>query len=372
MPAAHEAQNNAMVLIGTQADKPLMTVTPLHGVPAGARPVDVATTGIDRLSPLLQVIPSVAVAGGVTQSRLMQVVIDGPLAKVANGEGFRAFTLEGGRIREHARLFEPLRLQQLVNAAALFQIASVVVAQKHLADISAKLSEIKAGVDAIAQFLEAQRKSEITGALKYLRQLAAMLQDGEQDDAARTQLEGIELKLGCIHDHLNDELANLTAHVIKLEAPGLFGTSADLTVKLKAAQEKVDRKVEAWKLCMSGRWVACSLLAQLVGRTSLVTRREQALRDEAKAFLAADGPLEKFRTAVAERIQTLNSLRDSRSMLQVNRIALRKWEENKLPVLQSDTRRDISQAQKLLLEREKKVTLTIELRDGQCVAAYQL
>ncbi|WP_157061551.1 hypothetical protein [Pseudomonas sp. P97.38] len=361
-----------VVIIGVDGDKPLVTLRSLDAVPKGSKCIDRSSLGIDKLSPLLQAIPSAAVATEVAQSRLMEVVIDGPLAKVANGEGFRAFTIEGGKIKEHASLFEPERLQNLVNSAALFQIASVVVAQKHLADISAKLDEIKAGIDSISSFLADQRKSEITGSLKYLQQVAAMLQHGERDDAARAQLEAIELKLSGINDHLSLELLGLKRKVVEFDSPGLFDTSSGLTAKLAAEQEKAERLVEEWKLCMSGRWVACSLLGKITGKTSLLAKRQQDLEAEVQTFFDSNGPLETFKDAVDKRIDTLSAVWEWQSTLQLKRIELRQWKEERLPELKSSAQTEIHRAQQLLLEREAKVTLTIEMLDGQCVGAYQL
>jgi len=359
------------VIIGVTEDEPLMTVIPVNALPKSAKPVDRSALGIDRLSPLLQAIPSAAVASELAQTRLMEVVINGPLAKVANGEGFRAFSIEGGRIREQATLFEPERLQNLVNSAALFQIASVVVAQKHLADISAKLDDIKAGVDAIALHLADKRRSEITGALKYLGQVAVMLHHGERDEAARAQLESIERELGGINDHLVLGLVALKKNVDGFDDPGLFDGSSGLVSKLGAEQEAGERLVEEWKLCMSGRWVACSLLKQIIGQTSLLTRREEDLEAEVCAFFSAQGPLESFNDALDRRIDSLSSVWEWQSTLQINRIKLRQWNEETLPALKISAKTDIRGAQALLLEREAKVTLTIEMRDGEMVGAYQ-
>jgi hypothetical protein len=66
----------------------------------------------------------------------MEVVINGDLVRAADGHGFRAIAMGAKGVREHARLFEVKNLQNVVNAAAVWQIASVLVAQKHLADIS--------------------------------------------------------------------------------------------------------------------------------------------------------------------------------------------------------------------------------------------
>ncbi|WP_448632564.1 MULTISPECIES: hypothetical protein [Pseudomonas fluorescens group] len=359
------------LIIGVTSDKPLVTVKPVSVYPKNSTAVDRTTSGIDRLSPLLQAIPSAALASEVAQTRLMEVVINGPLAKVANGEGFRAFNIEGGRVREHATLFEPERLQNLVNSAALFQIASVVVAQKHLADISAKLDDIKAGIDAINAYLSDKRRSEITGALKYLGQVAVMLHHGEMDDAARAQLEFIERELGGINDHLVLSLEALKKKVDGFDSPGLFDGSSGLVSKLSVEQSAAERLVEEWKLCMSARWVACSLLRQITGQTSLLTKREEDLNSEVHAFFSKQGPLEKFNTALDGRIDTLSSVWEWQSTIQVNRIKLRQWNEERLPKLKTDAQSDIQGASTLLIEREANVTLTIEMRDGELVGAYQ-
>ena len=70
----------------------------------------------------------------------MEVVVDGTLARAADGSGLLPFVRgPNGRIVEQARLFDAANLQRMVSAAALWQVASVIVAQKHLADISGRL-----------------------------------------------------------------------------------------------------------------------------------------------------------------------------------------------------------------------------------------
>jgi hypothetical protein len=359
------------VAIGVTSDKPLFVVTLLSALPAGITPINKSALGIDRLSPLLQAIPSVAVASEVAGTRLMKVVIDGPLARVANGEGFRAFRIEGGKIKEHAKLFKPERLQNLVNSAALFQIASVVVAQKHLADISAKLDDIKAGIDSIQSHLENERKSGVSSSLKYLRDIASALQSGERDEAARGQLETIERKLSGINDHLSLDLNEAQKRVNGFAAPGLFDSSDDLEAKLEKEQEYAERIAEEWKLCMSGRWIACGLLKQMIGQTALVTQRQHNLEMEVEAFLSAKGPVQTFTAAVDKRIDTISSLWEWQSTLQLKRIGLRQWKEDAVPLILSRAQSEIRQAQQLLLEREPKVTLMIEMRDGEVIRAYQ-
>lgn len=128
----------------------------------------------------------------------MEVVIDGALVRASDGNGFRAMSMGADGIREQARLFEAGDLTNLVNAAAVWQLASVVVAQKHLADISEKLTEIKEAVTSISDFLDAERRSVIQGTYQYLSQACEVLTQGELSPAIRLELESCERELLCV------------------------------------------------------------------------------------------------------------------------------------------------------------------------------
>ena len=373
VPSAARSEQ-ATWLIGRSAEQPLMSVqlATEQLIPAGAKKVDATSLGIDRLGPLLQTLPNLIVAKDVAQSRYMQVVIDGPLASVANGDGYRAFSIQGGRIREHATLFEPERLKQLVSSAAMFQIASAVVAQKHLADISAKLSEIQAGVEGIARFQVEERKSKVKGALNYLRQVTPLVLAGELNPAIRQKLEDIEVDLGAIHDHLEGELVALAKRAAEHKAPGLFETTAGLTAALKKMQSESDERAEEWKLCMGTRWVACRLLGSFPREAAVVKQRQATLDRVAADFLGAHGHLSTFKGAVEDRVNKLSSYLDSQSTIQANRLSLREWEEETLPVFMASAKSDIGKMQQLLVEQRSPVMLTIEMRGNEVVGAYKV
>ena len=115
------------------------------------------------LEPLMQVAPSMATAGMAGSRQLMEVVINGPLVAAADGNGFRAITMGANGVQQNARLFEPKALQNVANAAAIWQLASVAVAQKHLADISATLKRVEDKVAGIQSMLEEERAALIEG-----------------------------------------------------------------------------------------------------------------------------------------------------------------------------------------------------------------
>jgi hypothetical protein len=147
------------------------------------------------LEPLMQLAPSMATAGTVGSRQLMEVVINGPLVAAADGNGFRAMTMGASGVQQNARLFEPKALQNVANAAAIWQLASVAVAQKHLADISATLKRLDERVAGIQSMLEEERAALIDGALKYIHGARQAMQYGEFLERTRDKLEDFEIEL---------------------------------------------------------------------------------------------------------------------------------------------------------------------------------
>lgn len=149
-------------------------------------------TEISRLGPLLQTLPSLATAAHIASHHYMEVIIDGALAKVKDGSGYRGFSLGEKGIKAHAVLLNPDKLNQLVNAGILLNVASAILAQKHLADISNKLTQIIETIREISAFQNNARKSEIVGAIQYLQQITPVVIEGQSSPEIRQMLEAIE------------------------------------------------------------------------------------------------------------------------------------------------------------------------------------
>lgn len=186
-----EYNDSVKLILGPSPNHPVVSITalPANVLFDGSRKIEPDRSNLGQLSALLQAVPSVLAAGELAQGKYMKVVIDGTLAAAKNGDGLRAWTLNSnGQIAQHAKLFDTTRISNLVNAAALFQVASVIVAQKHLADISKKLDDIKQGVNRIQAFQQDERKSVITGALRYFDQVAYAVLQGEMSSSVRQKL----------------------------------------------------------------------------------------------------------------------------------------------------------------------------------------
>ena len=124
----------AALSFGTSAESPVLTITNWGdaSVPSNARQLNVESSYLAALTPILQTAPSVLTAVEFSSGNYMKVVIDGSLAAGKDG-GFLPFVRDAnGRVIEVARLHDPATLSTLISAAAVWQVATIIVAQKHL------------------------------------------------------------------------------------------------------------------------------------------------------------------------------------------------------------------------------------------------
>lgn len=223
-----------------------------------------ATTRFDSrtfgraLEPLMQVAPSMATAGMAGSGQLMEVVINGPLAAAADGNGFRAMTLGADGIQQNARLFEPKALQNVANAAAIWQLASVAVAQKHLADISATLRRVEEKVAGVQSMLEEERAALIQSALNYIDDARQAMQQGEFLERTRDRLEVFETQLDQAGITLLQQIRRESGLELDTDTVGCEGEYQSALVKHQALTKRVGELVACAEVRLAN-WYLCSL-----------------------------------------------------------------------------------------------------------------
>ncbi|WP_398499729.1 hypothetical protein [Variovorax sp.] len=361
--------------IGTTVDRPIVSASILPGSvwKAKARAVGRGqAAGIDRLAPILQAVPGLSAALEQNGAEYVRVVVNGPLAAAADGNGLRGWVHDGRRITEQARFYEDPKLQNLVNSAALFNIASAVVAQKHLADISERLEAIEKGVAAIHGFLKDARLAEVNGAIAYLRQVAGTVMTGGQTPSIRQKLEDFEASLTSIQHHLESDLRELRDGIQTMKDPGKLGTSG-MAAALQSLQPKLLELIDQWKLCHAARMAACQLVSAFPGEEALVQVRQRVLAECAAAFLAEAGVVEQVRTAMRARTQEMSSIIESKSETYARQLSLERWETSSLqPVLQR-ARQEVSGADVLLsFQEQPEVVLALRMGSQDRLEAYHL
>lgn len=239
------------------------------------------------LEPIMQVAPSMATAAMAGSSQLMEVVVNGPLVAAADGNGLRAFTMGANGIQEHARLFEPSNLQNVANAAAIWQLASVVVAQKHLADISATLKRVESKVDGIQSFMEEQRLAVIQSVMHYLDDTRKALGRGEFLERTRDKLEDFDIELERAGMSLASQIRRESESALEHDTAGCEGEYISALAKHRGIKQHVDELT----LCNEVRlanWYLCSLYpdrSEMLGSRLAQIRKATEQTDGLRASL---------------------------------------------------------------------------------------
>lgn len=355
----------AAIVFGQDLANPAVKITALSDDERfrAALPLDVGSSIFGRVNALFQAVPTLLIERAHEGKNLMEVVIDGDLIRAAGGNGFRAIAVDAnGKFSEHARLFEPEKLQELVNTAAVWQIASVVVAQKHLADISEKLDQIVKGIKELSRFLTEERRSTITGTYAYLRQVVDAIRGGEISSAARQEIESCERDLLKVQVHLVAECRSRLSDEIKHTET--FGTGR-LTEDLKKRFESLGDLIADLRLCIKTRILAWHVLSLVPGEAQIKISRQRdikrgidelsKLEDEVRSVLRND--LARF-TSKINREATLSERKDAIT-------ASAAKVQQSIEQTRDDCAADVGHSASMLLTHDQPITLIVEMLNGQ-------
>lgn len=326
--------------------------------------------GISRLNSLLQGVPSLVTASDVATSQYMEVVINGPLLKAKGKEGYRLITMIDKK-PQHGTLLDPSQLSTIVNAAALFQVASVAVAQKHLADISRKLSEIKAIVERIDRSQKDQRLASIRGAIQYFEQVAHAVLSGELSDSVSNQIEHLETQLLQIQEHLLLEIRNQIPATMEVKDEAMFGSQA-MENSIRAHQERLDDLYQQLLLCIRARACGWQLLSAYPGSDLRKDTRKRNI-EEALDLLNEGGELlsktdeimrQKVKSMFAHLNRKITVNQRKLALLQSLDQLLAKVSQNKQKITE-----ELRTAQAFIASQSEPATILVKIENGQIVAS---
>jgi hypothetical protein len=274
-------REEAIILVDEASEKPLVTITPIDSFPPHKKVTKIETSesGISQLNPLFQAVPNILIAENVATNFYVQMFHnDGTLASIGecirrkDGNGVCAsiwgITKKGKPgIIENLPIKDTPALSNLVNSAVLFQIASVIVAQKHLADINEKLSSIKHAIDDIKSFQERERKGKVLGAVEYFEQVAPAVFNGEFSSHVRQQIEAQEAKLIDIQKHFVSDIEDAIFKIQKLDEED----------HLKDHQNYLYNIFEQLIICLKARACGLKLISAFPEEELIKTKRREDL-----------------------------------------------------------------------------------------------
>jgi len=352
------------VRFGEDPHKPAVTIRALSddGRFAHAAPVSGTSGVVAMVDSLLQAAPPIAVAGAHHGRKLMEVSIAGEMMKAADGNGWRAMARgTDGKFVEHGRLYGTEGLKKAVSAAAVWQVASIVVAQKHMADIAEKLQEISEGIERTNRFLDSERLAKIKGTYDYLRKVALSIPGGDLPESVWDVLEPSEKALSEVQEHLRLEFASSLREATD---PDTFGTEG-LSKNIQKKYEQLQHLVVAMELCLETRLLACFVRSLYPREQGLTRSRLGNLLDEVQQLQSLKSDVSRDWSVEVKRIvskwNSASTLLDRRKMVEQTAIAL----EHSIEASVAKTVLWGSSLQKKALQGNHPTRLLVEVVDGE-------
>jgi len=333
-----------------------MTKLPLQSIPRELG---------SMVEPLLQTVPATSTAIMANSGKLMEVVINGKMLAASDGNGYRAIA-KATKGFEHARLHEPSNLQNAANAAAIWQIASVVVAQKHLADISATLKRIESQASGIQNTLEEARTAIIQSVIDYLKIAKCAIDNSEFLERTRTEMEGFDTELNRVELTLRAQIIREADKELERDTLGCEGEYRSALAKHRHLNALTDELI----LCNEARlanWYLCSIYPD---NSKMIAPRFEHIKEGIKETMRIKDHLEKSAendcSLVYGAFTTGNTIHERRSEIRhVNGLSTKKLQSSIMR--NNDT---IKRIEAIHIDRLATNRFIIEAKDGIPVAIY--
>jgi hypothetical protein len=298
----------------------------------------------------------------------MEVVVNGALTKASSSAGYRAMVMGQKGIESQALLIDPSNLSGIATSAAIWQIASVAVAQKHLADISAKLKEIAADIEAIGAFQNAGRRAVLTGVMGWFETAADSVLAGEHSAAIRNQIESNEVALLSAQDSLTSDILRESAG--KIDVGEMFG-SEETSKAIKKLQHRIEDLYRQLLFCIGARTGGWQLLTVFPGEAKLKEARRLDIMDALNSFSTKEGLLKETDDRMRRHIRELSSMWNTRATLNERKLELLEASSALAPSIVSASKqiiRDMVVADAAMRSLERPVKILAKVEHGRVVA----
>jgi hypothetical protein len=378
VPVEQKLSKPVELIFGATSNAPVLKVEAwgVAPVPTSARLIEPQSGGLMGLSSLLQAIPAVLTAAEFGNEQYMKVVVNGTLASATDG-GFYPFVRgSDGHITDLARLNAPTQLGSLINAAAVWQIASTVVAQKHLADISKKLDDIKDAVGDVRRHQKDERRSKIEGGLTKMQEIAEAIGRGELTLAGRESLERIYDQLIQIRAHIQQDISNKVRGIEGVRGNDTIGTG-DFVLKLSQHEEGLAELVDEWSYCVRALLMSWYVLSSYAGDPQTKAIRLKNIRASVDEFLTRQGGLNasQVRAEWDRKLIEVQAFFNWKSTLEERRTNLRNQVDATLGRLGATTvqlQQSGEEGARLLQSVDMPITLAVRVGVEGVVEAYEI
>jgi hypothetical protein len=297
------------IVIPTQILPPDIEIAVLEGIssPLGeGLPTEIGHT----LEPVLRSIPALAnvaaSSGGLIRitfsPEVTKGLADGSLALMQRVGGFQATAVNSsGQIVGNGVITLDRAASSVAVASAVWQILSVVTAQKFLSDINQRLAAIEEGIKRLETWLDSQEQGKFLGSMKYMATISQQKLtefSTDQSVAIKNQLEQI----------YHDSLQSIAANSIRAEVAVSELVSKKFDGNLKQNEAEFRRLMESYfvpaSYAIRFKLAAASseCLAAFVERRPdrEIVRLDSIVRDAEEMLQTIKADAEKMRKKAAE------------------------------------------------------------------------
>jgi len=336
---------------------------------------------LSRLNALFQGAPTAARAAQGVPENVWEVAINGPLLRALDANGnpipdtFRAMTHgANGKFKENALLTKPGAVDGVMAATAAWQIASVVVAQKHLADISQRLGGIETGLERVEGKMDANRRGKLKGAIDYLKEISESILAGDFAPHFRIKLEDHAHQMMEAKHQVMDVLKSRIAALLSIQDPDTINADGYANL-IRAEMIEIVGLFREALLCSRARFQAWSLLAVMPGNETLKPKRYENIRDDLNKLMDPNLVMGDF----SKKIHTMITRIHARLWTAEALSKLRMDVSDEFEVLKSDLwsefemeRKLVEQGAELLKDTEQPTRILVQTKGDEVISLKHL
>lgn len=201
-----------------------------------------------------------------------------------------------------------------ISGPAIFLTAATAIAQQQqMQRIEEALDEIKAMLADISRFQQDERRSTLTGSIRYFKQVARAVLSGELAPEVLHTIEHHEAELNKVYDHLAKDL-HVATEALRAVKKDTFGSSKYVKA-LQDGQTTVMGCYDDILLCLRARACGFQLMSAYPGREAGKQARYEAIAEDLRPFLPTGEATIAIDRILREKLQVVSSYESKASLL---------------------------------------------------------